>query len=139
MFSINNKFIDFIHLNVIHFSIIIIFIAFLFLLFFDYISFLMLLSFRLQVGSDQCSVEKYALENEGTIQYEAALPKLEQFTLCSWMRFTNHKGDHSIFTYSGESFNTEAAFEVDGEADGRNLKFNFIASGFAATHAHSIA
>lgn len=56
----------------------------------------------LQVANEQCSVEKYALENEGTIQYDAALPKLEQFTLCAWMRFTNHKGDHSIFTYSGE-------------------------------------
>lgn len=55
-----------------------------------------------QGASDQCSVDKYALENEGTIQYDTAIQKLDQFTLCAWMRFTNHKGDHSIFTYSGK-------------------------------------
>lgn len=55
-----------------------------------------------QPPSDQCSLEKYAVENEGTIQYGVSVPKLEQFTLCAWVRFTNHKGDHSIFTYSGK-------------------------------------
>lgn len=55
-----------------------------------------------QPASDQCALEKYAFEDEGTIQYDVAIPKLDQFTLCAWMRFTNHKGDHSIFTYSGK-------------------------------------
>ncbi|XP_055694385.1 uncharacterized protein LOC129796456 isoform X2 [Lutzomyia longipalpis] len=49
---------------------------------------------------DSCSVDKYALEHEGTLQYDKTLPKLDQFTLCAWMRFTNHSGDHTIFTYS---------------------------------------
>ncbi|GAB0099547.1 uncharacterized protein DMENIID0001_154220 [Sergentomyia squamirostris] len=49
---------------------------------------------------DTCSVDKYALEYEGTLQYDKTLPKMEQFTLCAWMRFTNHSGDHTIFTYS---------------------------------------
>lgn len=47
-------------------------------------------------------MDKYALEYEGTLQYDKTLPKLDQFTLCAWMRFTNHSGDHTIFTYSGE-------------------------------------
>lgn len=49
-----------------------------------------------------CTLDKYALEHEGTIQYDQTIPKLEQFTLCAWMRFINHSGDHSIFTYSGK-------------------------------------
>lgn len=49
-----------------------------------------------------CPVEKYALDGDGVIEYHSSLPKLEQFTLCAWMRFTNHSGDHTIFTYSGE-------------------------------------
>lgn len=56
----------------------------------------------LQIGDDQCSINKYAFEHEGTIQYEQSLPKLDQFTLCAWMRFTNHSGDHSIFTYASK-------------------------------------
>lgn len=64
---------------------------------------LIFLIFHLQ-QSDQCSVDKYAFEDEGTIQYDASIPKMEQFTLCAWMRFTNHNGDHSIFTYSGKSY-----------------------------------
>lgn len=49
-----------------------------------------------------CSVDKFALEHEGTIQYDQSLPKLDQFTICNWMRFTNHSGDHVLFTYSGK-------------------------------------
>lgn len=49
-------------------------------------------------------MEKFAFEDEGTIQYQVVVPKLEQFTLCAWLRFTNHDGDHSMFTYSGKDF-----------------------------------
>lgn len=42
------------------------------------------------------------MEYEGTLQIEQSLPSLDQFTLCNWMRFTNHSGDHTIFTYSRE-------------------------------------
>ncbi|XP_031635791.1 uncharacterized protein LOC116348800 [Contarinia nasturtii] len=62
--------------------------------------------------SDQCSVDKYAFEDEGTIQYDVSIPKMEQFTLCAWMRFTNHDGDHSIFTYSVEGEPREIQFWV---------------------------
>lgn len=53
---------------------------------------------------DTCSTDKYAFQHEGIIQYDHSMPKLEQFTLCTWMRFTNHSGDHSLFTYSGKRF-----------------------------------
>lgn len=49
-----------------------------------------------------CTIDKYALDHEGTIQYDQTIPRLEQFTLCAWMRFINHSGDHSVFTYSGK-------------------------------------
>lgn len=49
----------------------------------------------------QCSVDKFAIEHEGTVQYDHSLPKLDQFTICNWMRFTNHSGDHVMFTYAG--------------------------------------
>lgn len=48
-----------------------------------------------------CSVDKFAIEHEGTVQYDQSLPKLDQFTICNWMRFTNHSGDHVMFTYAG--------------------------------------
>lgn len=51
-----------------------------------------------------CPVEKYAFDGDGVVEYHSSLPKMEQFTLCAWMRFTNHSGDHTIFTYSGEFF-----------------------------------
>lgn len=59
-------------------------------------------SFFLFSSQDTCSVDKYAFEHEGIIRYEHSLPKLEQLTICTWMRFTNHTGDHTLFTYSGE-------------------------------------
>lgn len=49
---------------------------------------------------DKCLPQKYALEYEGTLQFDQTLPSLDQFTLCNWMRFTNHTGDHTVFTYS---------------------------------------
>ena len=51
---------------------------------------------------DSCAVDKFALEHEGTIKYDQHIQKLDQFTLCTWMRFTKHDGDHVLFTYSGE-------------------------------------
>uniref|UniRef100_A0A182QR11 Uncharacterized protein n=1 Tax=Anopheles farauti TaxID=69004 RepID=A0A182QR11_9DIPT len=53
-------------------------------------------------GDDTCSFEKYAFDHDGTVKYSNKLPALSQFTLCMWMRFTNHTGDHTIITYSGK-------------------------------------
>uniref|UniRef100_A0A182NLU9 Pentraxin (PTX) domain-containing protein n=1 Tax=Anopheles dirus TaxID=7168 RepID=A0A182NLU9_9DIPT len=53
-------------------------------------------------GDDTCSFEKYAFDHDGTVKYSNKLPALSQFTLCMWMRFTNHTGDHTIITYSVE-------------------------------------
>uniref|UniRef100_A0AAG5D479 Pentraxin (PTX) domain-containing protein n=1 Tax=Anopheles atroparvus TaxID=41427 RepID=A0AAG5D479_ANOAO len=53
-------------------------------------------------GDDTCSFEKYAFDHDGTVKYSNKLPALSQFTLCAWMRFTNHSGDHTIITYSVE-------------------------------------
>ncbi|XP_055389207.1 uncharacterized protein LOC129618459 [Condylostylus longicornis] len=49
---------------------------------------------------DACSVDKYAFDHEGTVQYRNKLPKMDQYTICFWMRFTNHSGDHTLLTYS---------------------------------------
>lgn len=57
-----------------------------------------------QISHDQCSAEKFAVEHEGTVEYEQTLPKLDQFTVCAWMRFTNHSGDHTVFTYARKFF-----------------------------------
>ncbi|XP_055591029.1 uncharacterized protein LOC129743098 [Uranotaenia lowii] len=51
----------------------------------------------------KCSADKFAFNNEGTVSYENSLPALQQFTLCAWMRFTNHTGDHTIVTYAVDS------------------------------------
>ncbi|XP_040157508.1 uncharacterized protein LOC120897003 [Anopheles arabiensis] len=53
-------------------------------------------------GDDTCSFDKYAFDHDGTVKYSNKLPALNQFTLCMWMRFTNHTGDHTILTYSVE-------------------------------------
>ncbi|XP_058124192.1 uncharacterized protein LOC131287915 [Anopheles ziemanni] len=55
-----------------------------------------------ETGDDTCSFEKYAFDHDGTVKYGNKLPALSQFTLCAWMRFTNHTGDHTILTYSVE-------------------------------------
>uniref|UniRef100_A0A2M3Z1E8 Putative concanavalin a-like lectin/glucanases superfamily protein n=1 Tax=Anopheles braziliensis TaxID=58242 RepID=A0A2M3Z1E8_9DIPT len=49
---------------------------------------------------DACSFDKYAFDHDGMVKYANKLPALSQFTLCMWMRFTNHTGDHTIITYS---------------------------------------
>jgi len=51
---------------------------------------------------DTCAVDKFAIDHEATIKYDTPLAKLDQFTLCTWMRFTKHDGDHVLFTYSGK-------------------------------------
>lgn len=53
-------------------------------------------------GSNRCSVKKFAFNQDGEVEYGNHLPELEQFTLCFWMRFTNHSGDHVLLTYEGE-------------------------------------
>ncbi|XP_017029262.1 uncharacterized protein b6 [Drosophila kikkawai] len=50
-------------------------------------------------GSNRCSVKKFAFNQDGEVEYNNPLPELEQFTLCFWMRFTNHSGDHVLLTY----------------------------------------
>ncbi|XP_037035379.1 uncharacterized protein LOC119073785 isoform X2 [Bradysia coprophila] len=59
-----------------------------------------------------CSVDKFAVEHEGTVQYEQSLPKMDQFTICTWMRFTNHSGDHVLFTYSVDHEPREIQFWI---------------------------
>ncbi|XP_017006581.2 uncharacterized protein b6 [Drosophila takahashii] len=50
-------------------------------------------------GSDRCSVKKFAFNQDGEVEYGNPMPELDQFTLCFWMRFTNHSGDHVLLTY----------------------------------------
>ncbi|EDW66452.1 uncharacterized protein b6 [Drosophila virilis] len=49
--------------------------------------------------ADRCSVKKFAFNQDGAVEYGNELPELDQFTLCFWMRFTNHSGDHVMLTY----------------------------------------
>lgn len=52
---------------------------------------------------DSCAFDKFAIDHEATINYDTSSMKtLDQFTLCLWMRFTKHDGDHVLFTYAGE-------------------------------------
>lgn len=53
-------------------------------------------------GSNECSVKKFAFNQDGEVEYGNHLPELDQFTICFWMRFTNHTGDHVLLTYEGE-------------------------------------
>ncbi|XP_017109665.2 uncharacterized protein b6 [Drosophila bipectinata] len=50
-------------------------------------------------GSNECSVKKFAFNQDGEVEYGNHLPELDQFTICFWMRFTNHTGDHVLLTY----------------------------------------
>ncbi|XP_020805893.1 uncharacterized protein LOC110182207 [Drosophila serrata] len=50
-------------------------------------------------GANRCSVKKFAFNQDGEVEYGNHLPELDQFTLCFWMRFTNHSGDHVLLTY----------------------------------------
>lgn len=52
-------------------------------------------------ASDNCSVKKFAFNQDGAVKYDNELPELDQFTICLWMRFTNHSGDHVMLTYEG--------------------------------------
>lgn len=51
---------------------------------------------------DSCAVKKYAFNHDGVVQYSNKIPELNQFTVCYWMRFTNHSGDHVMLTYAGK-------------------------------------
>jgi len=53
-------------------------------------------------GSDRCSVKKFAFNQDGEVEYGNPMPELDQFTICFWMRFTNHSGDHVLLTYEGK-------------------------------------
>ncbi|XP_052857018.1 uncharacterized protein LOC128265196 [Drosophila gunungcola] len=50
-------------------------------------------------GSERCSVKKFAFNQDGEVEYGNQMPELDQFTICFWMRFTNHSGDHVLLTY----------------------------------------
>ncbi|KAL7743768.1 hypothetical protein ACLKA6_016827 [Drosophila palustris] len=71
-------------------------------------------------ASDRCSVKKFAFNQDGTVQYNNDLPELDQFTLCFWMRFTNHSGDHVMFTYEAEKEQREIQIWV---ANAQNSSF----------------
>lgn len=53
-------------------------------------------------SQNSCSAAKFAFNHEGTVNYNQQIPKLDQFSICLWMRFTKHDGDHVMFTYSGK-------------------------------------
>lgn len=58
---------------------------------------------KCSLKKDSCAFDKFAIDHEATINYDTSSMKtLEQFTLCLWMRFTKHDGDHVLFTYAGE-------------------------------------
>ncbi|XP_013101112.1 uncharacterized protein LOC106082902 [Stomoxys calcitrans] len=69
---------------------------------------------------DQCSVKKYAFNHDGVVHYDNEIPELSQFTICFWMRFTNHSGDHVILTYSAEEGHRDFQFWV---ANAKNSSF----------------
>ncbi|XP_070499930.1 uncharacterized protein b6 [Chironomus tepperi] len=62
---------------------------------------------------DACAFDKFAIDHESTIDYDTSTVKtMDQFTLCSWVRFTKHDGDHVIFTYSVHDEPREIQFWV---------------------------
>lgn len=69
---------------------------------------------------DSCSVKKYAFDHEGTVTFRNKIPELEQFTICYWMRFTNHSGDHTLLTYSDKKEKRQIQFWV---ANSKNSSF----------------
>ncbi|XP_035906628.1 uncharacterized protein LOC118509684 [Anopheles stephensi] len=81
-------------------------------------------------GEDTCSFEKYAFDHDGTVKYGNKLPALSQFTLCMWMRFTNHTGDHTILTYSAEDEPREIQLWISN-----NMGMSFIS---LAVHGQSL-
>ncbi|XP_053662493.1 uncharacterized protein LOC128711637 [Anopheles marshallii] len=81
-------------------------------------------------GDDTCSFDKYAFDHDGTVKYGNKLPALSQFTLCMWMRFTNHTGDHTILTYSVEDEQREIQLWISN-----NMGMSFIS---LAVHGQSL-
>lgn len=76
------------------------FVEEIFFLIFNFFSF-----FVLDFLKDACAFDKFAIDHESTIDYDtSSIKTMDQFTLCSWIRFTKHDGDHVIFTYSGEFY-----------------------------------
>ncbi|XP_022227355.2 LOW QUALITY PROTEIN: uncharacterized protein LOC111077391 [Drosophila obscura] len=72
-------------------------------------------------GSDRCSVKKFAFNQDGEVEYgNPLLPELDQFTLCFWMRFTNHSGDHVLLTYEAGKESREIQIWV---ANAQNSSF----------------
>ncbi|ALC48179.1 b6 [Drosophila busckii] len=71
-------------------------------------------------AADRCSVKKFAFNQDGIVDYNNKLPELEQFTTCLWMRFTNHSGDHVLFTYETEKETREIQIWV---ANAQNSSF----------------
>ncbi|XP_055846049.1 uncharacterized protein LOC129911989 [Episyrphus balteatus] len=71
-------------------------------------------------GEDPCSVKKYAFDHEGTVTLRNKIPELEQFTVCYWMRFTNHSGDHTLLTYSDKKEKRQIQFWI---ANSKNSSF----------------
>ncbi|XP_026845897.1 uncharacterized protein LOC6596768 [Drosophila persimilis] len=72
-------------------------------------------------GSDRCSVKKFAFNQDGEVEYRnPLLPELDQFTLCFWMRFTNHSGDHVLLTYEAGKESREIQIWV---ANAQNSSF----------------
>ncbi|XP_016990990.1 uncharacterized protein LOC108052940 [Drosophila rhopaloa] len=71
-------------------------------------------------GSDRCSVKKFAFNQDGQVEYGNQIPELDQFTLCFWMRFTNHSGDHVLLTYEAGKEQREVQIWV---ANAQNSSF----------------
>lgn len=55
---------------------------------------------------DQCEIYKVGFTQDlyfQYIQYKIGLPKLKEFTLCAWSKFSNHSNDHPLFSYAGKN------------------------------------
>uniref|UniRef100_A0A1A9VCQ0 Pentraxin (PTX) domain-containing protein n=1 Tax=Glossina austeni TaxID=7395 RepID=A0A1A9VCQ0_GLOAU len=74
----------------------------------------------LAFSGDQCAVKKYAFNHDGIVEYNNKIPELKQFTICFWMRFTNHSGDHVVLTYSVKDDSRAFQFWV---ANSKNSSF----------------
>ncbi|XP_067005035.1 uncharacterized protein b6 [Anabrus simplex] len=59
--------------------------------------------YLIEPEGDQCAVYKVSFNQDlyfQYIQYKEPIPELLQFTLCMWVRFTNHSNDHPLFSYA---------------------------------------
>lgn len=55
------------------------------------------------LGNDQCELYKVGFLQDlyfQYIQYKTEVPKMKEFTLCMWTKFTNHSNDHPLFSYA---------------------------------------